>query len=230
MRPALLLTCFLVFIGSPFLRGKDEAKRTGTCIVSGFAPFGGRDTNGSFVLARSVAAAHPSVFTAVEVPVVWGAPLEAWKKHGETTPFWLAFGEGTPVFQIEVLARNARGPHSDNNQSLPSQPLILEGSPDTMESPLPAEEMAGSLRSKGFPVRVSRNAGQYLCEEMLYTLLASRKEAPGTVLFVHIPLLGRKVKLPDGTEREVTEAWLDEVGRALIAELQARKLLPVSAR
>ncbi len=195
-------------------------------VVSGFEPFGGRTVNGSFVLAKAIAAAHPG-FKAVEVPVTWGAPMEAWRKHGQKARFWLAFGEGTGGFQIEIHARNERGAFPDNNRSTPSEPHIVKDSPEVLDSPLPAEAMAGALRAQGFPVRVSRNAGQYLCEEMLYTLLASRKDAATTVMFVHVPVLGRKTRLPDGTEREVTPEWMASFGTALVAELSRQKLLPV---
>lgn len=193
-------------------------------VVSGFEPFGGRDVNASYVLAQAIEKSHPP-FKAVQVPVIWGAPLEAWKAHGASAQFWLAFGEGTSVFQIETTARNQRGPFPDNTQSTPGTPLTAKDGPATLDSALPAEALASALRARGFPVRVSTNAGQYLCEEMLYTLLLQEKKPGAQVMFVHVPVLDASVILPDGTTRKATAEWLAKFGDALIQELNAQRLI-----
>lgn len=193
-------------------------------IVSGFGPFAGRPINGSYVLAKSVAEAHPA-FEAVEIPVIWGAPGEARKEH-KGASFWLAFGEGTSVFRIEIQADNRRGAHADVSGRQPSEPLIVSGAPAQLRSPLPATEIAEALTSKGFPTVVSTDAGNYLCEEMLFTLLATQKKESGDGMFVHIPVLGRTISLPDGSQQKVTREWLAGFGKALVEELSAQKLIP----
>lgn len=54
--------------------------------------------------------------------------------------------------------------------------------------------MSEQLTKKGYTARVSRQAGQYLCEETLYSLELVRQNRPDlTVAFCHVPPLGSTV-------------------------------------
>ena len=198
---------------------------SGRIVVSGFEPFGGRKVNASFQVARRVAELNSDRnITLLEVPVVWGAPEKTLaKEQAEPWSLWVAFGEGTPVFSIETVADNQRADYADNERKKPSQPRILPNAPEQLITPFPAAALATALRSRGLPVRVSKEAGNYLCEEMLFNLLQTRSQAKDqapTVLFIHTPVMGAKVKMPDGSEGRMDAALLEKFAQAILPCIQ----------
>ncbi len=188
-------------------------------VVSGFEPFGGRTLNASWVLAGEIKKQNPGV-KLVQVPVVWGAPLKAIRSVKPAPEVWIAFGEGTREFQIELLGHNKRGQHPDNNGAQPAAPDIVADAPAVLENGISADALASALTSKGFPTLVSRNAGSYLCEEMLYSLLYAKQQSAGimkVVMFVHVPTLESEIGRAGG--QKVDPAYLAGFGRQLFVEL-----------
>ena len=205
----------------------------GVCIVvSGFEPFGGRSENASWTIAQEIKKAFPAVQNR-QIPVLWGAPLKAIAAEAMAPDVWIAFGEGTPQFQIEVLAHNMRGRHPDNEGLPPPTPQIVAEGPAEMKNAVDAAKLAAKLSAAGFPTSESTNAGRYLCEEMLYSLLHAQKEnAKGfrLVLFIHVPVLDKPLttaaepgKPP--VPQKVDAEYLAAFGRQLIASLQELQLI-----
>lgn len=163
---------------------------------------------------------------AKQVKVVWGEPrtqLTQWVDEYKPAAI-LAFGQGsTQGFGLEVRARNVRGQFRDNHNRTPQEPAIVAGGPDQFLGTLRFEPYARSLLAKGYPVRVSSDAGRYLCEEMLYTLehLKSQDRLDGTVLFCHVPPLG---KMADGTW--VTSEYVQRFVEDLLATWYAVDATP----
>ncbi|MCB1210173.1 MAG: hypothetical protein KDK97_12635, partial [Verrucomicrobiales bacterium] len=163
-----LTALFIISFAAAWLPAhSDTTTVSGRFILSGFEPFGGRKVNASYQVAKAIAAANPGRdLTLVEVPVVWGAPEKALAaEKSKPWTLWLAFGEGTPVFSIETVADNRRADYADNQRKKPTQERILPAAPDQLTTPFPATVLAEMLRSQGLPVRVSKEAGNYLCEE-----------------------------------------------------------------
>ncbi|WP_166646927.1 hypothetical protein [Prosthecobacter fusiformis] len=197
----------------------------GRIIVSGFEPFDGRRRNASYQIAQLVAKAGTGRdITVLEVPVHWGAPEKALaSQKARPWTLWLAFGEGTNIFQIETVANNRRINTEDNNDQKPSQAQMIKGAPEKLTSLFPAAALCDALVKRGLPVRVSVEAGNYLCEEMLFNLLHSQAEVPGpapVVLFIHTPVLGAKVKMPDGSERLMNEDLLGKFAAAILPAIE----------
>lgn len=198
----------------------------GRIIVSGFEPFGGRKKNASYQLAQRVAKANAGLdITPLEVPVIWGAPektLAAQKAKPWT--LWLAFGEGTNIFRVETVADNKRADFADNDHQKPTQSQVLVGAPARLTSPFPADALADALVKRGLPTRVSVEAGDYLCEEMLFNLLHTQAAVAAgpahIVLFIHTPVLGSKVKMPDGSEHLMDEELLGKFANAILPAIQ----------
>ncbi len=193
-----------------------------TVVVSGFEPFGGRLENASWVLAAAIAAQNSNI-RSVQVPVVWGEPLKAIEAVKPAPDMWLAFGEGTREFQIEVSADCLRGQQPDNKRALPSAPCVIEGGAARLENDVDARALAAALSAHGFPTKVSKDAGNYLCEEMLYSLLYARKSAARDsqmVLFIHVPVLGSRLPELNGSAsgRTIDKELLAEFGRLLLIE------------
>ena len=217
MNPIRLLLCLAVALMLSSVTSAQTPQAR--VVVSGFEPFGGRALNASWMVAEEIKKQNPDV-TLVQVPVVWGAPLKAIRSVRPVPEVWIAFGEGTREFQIELLAHNKRGRDLDNNGEQPATPEIVAGAPAVLENVISADALASALTSKGFATLVSRNAGSYLCEEMLYSLLHAKQQSAGAmkvVMFVHVPTLGAEIGRAGS--HKVDAAYLAGFGRQLFAEL-----------
>jgi pyroglutamyl-peptidase len=215
----LVLACVALTTASTSFADKPVSQGRERIVVSGFGPFGGRTINASFQLAKRVQAAHTKRdITLLEVPVVWGAPQKTLAAESSRPwTLWLAFGEGTRVFHIETVADNQRAPIEDNNREPPSRPTIIPDAPAKLVSPFPAKALAQALNEAGLPVRVSTEAGNYLCEEMLFNLLHAQTSHPGGIgIFIHTPVLGARVKMPDGSERVMNEELMNQFAKAIL--------------
>lgn len=203
-------------------------------VVSGFEPFGGRAHNASWVLADAIARAFPREVRALEIPVVWGAPLTAINNTRPLPQVWIAFGEGTPEFQIEVLAHNQRGMYPDNQQAKPAQAEIVSNAAPVLKQQAQVKDLAAALTQAGFPTRVSQSAGRYLCEEMLYSLLHAQQQHPEAlrlVLFIHVPVLEQSLAVSPAKQgapaarKQVDADLLQAFGKQLFTALRTTGLL-----
>jgi pyrrolidone-carboxylate peptidase len=85
--------------------------------------------------------------------------------------------------------------------------------------------LADRLTKLGYPTKISTEAGQYLCEEMLYQLLHFQKENQSknstklqSVFFIHVPILGHLLEI-DGKKKAVDQSYLLGFGEALLSTL-----------
>ena len=171
-------------------------------LLTGFEPFGEkRPPNPSW---EGVSGLHGTDWldyriVAHQLPVVWGEPLkhlqEQIDQHHPVAVF--SFGQGAPgAFAIESRAVNLRGEINDNAGQLPTAPMITIDGPEVFHSTFDCQRVAEELARKGYPVRVSDRAGQYLCEETLYSLEYTRSKLQPdlTVSFCHVPPLGTLIQ------------------------------------
>jgi pyroglutamyl-peptidase len=167
-------------------------------LITGYEPFGpGRPANPSWEGIRELNGTTWKGFELVtkQLRVVWGAPLEQ-------LPPWIAeyrpvavfsFGQGgAGSFTVESRASNMRGGGADNDGQRATRPTITTDGKDEYLATVDCGRLAQLLADQGYPIRVSTNAGRYLCEECLYTLeyLKSKGRVPSTVMFCHVPPLG----------------------------------------
>lgn len=166
-------------------------------LLTGFEPFGpGRPANPSWEGIRNLHKTdwHGYQIIAQELPVVWGEPLKQLQKliqqHKPVAVF--SFGQGgADAFALESRASNQRSQIPDNDGQLPATMKVISDGPAEFKATLDCEAMMLRLVEKGYSVRVSRRAGQYLCEETLYSLEYLRaKHSDLTVAFCHVPPLG----------------------------------------
>ncbi len=167
-------------------------------LATGFTPFDGRDVNASWIAAQYLAQ-DPDV-SAIEVPVVWGEPMRtlvpilAASDAGPTAI--ISLGEGrTGWFDIETRARNERSSRADNKQHLPNPVSIVSAGPHQLDATVNARKLQRALSNSGLPVRISTDAGAFLCEEMLYTLETLKQQHAylQLVTFIHLPPFGTNV-------------------------------------
>ncbi len=171
-----------------------------TVLLTGFEPFDGRAVNASWEALQGLQGGEilghrvetlclPVAYDALAEPLLAGLA-----RH--TPRVAIAFGEGPPVVQIEMLARNGYAPEGrlDNRGRAPSRREIVPGAAEEIPTRLPAGELVAALLAAGVPARTSADCGGYLCNECFYRLMQA---APGPALrgFVHVPIVGA----PDAT-------------------------------
>jgi pyroglutamyl-peptidase len=197
---------------------KDDASDLPVILLTGFEPFGpGRPANPSWEGVKRLDGkqwkGHRLV--AKQLPVEWGAPLE------HLTP-WLdelkpvavfSFGQGGG-YALETLADNQRGGGRDNRGERAANKVIVADGPEKIEATIDAAALAKVLARRGHHVGISREAGNYLCEECLYSLehlKAQKKLDKVTVLFCHIPPLSDRYSAADAEQfmQDMLEAWYE---------------------
>jgi len=207
-------------------------------LLTGFEPFGpGRPANPSWESIKSLDGQTWRGYQLIckQLPCVWGQPLEKLEAHIATyKPVAIfSFGQGAPgAFAIETRAANRRGNFPDNDGQRPPRPAIIENGPAEVKATIDAEKLQTLLAEQKHAVRVSTNAGAYLCEETLYTLEHLKKQHPAIsqVMFCHVPPLDGKQVTPEFVRKfvlDVLAAW--QKTYATSATTRGTEVVPASA-
>lgn len=173
-----------------------------TLLITGFEPFGGESINPSWEAVSLL----PDVIgeyalTKLLIPVVFGKSAQCViEKANEICPnVILCIGQAggrnavTPEL-VGINLRHARIPDNENNQ--PQDQPIVFGGENAFFSTLPMRKIADAICSAGVPSQVSYSAGAYVCNDVLYTLLAHFKHTQTRVGFIHIPYCTEQNKHP----------------------------------
>ena len=201
-------------------------------MLTAFEPFGGETTNPSWELAspyRDEPARLPGLsIQVVRLPVARDtlpAAIDAAIEHGRPDAV-LALGQATgrDAVCLEAVAVNrlAYGDAVDNLGLAGADHVLDADGPARLHATLPVVELTRVLRADGHPVRISRDAGRFLCNALLYRLLRRWPGLPAA--FVHLPLLpaqsqrrGRdEPSLPEDVTRPCLEALLRDLARHLV--------------
>lgn len=188
--------------GQPAQQAQDKAAtKLPVILLTGFEPFGEyKRPNPSWEGIKALDGQHWKGYQLVckQLPVVWGEPLkqlQTWIPEYQPVAI-LSFGQGGKgCFALEGVASNKRSPEEDNRGERPPAPMIVGGGQTRFRSTLNCEKVADIMSEKGHATRVSMDAGNYLCEEALYSLeyLKATKQLDATVLFCHVPPLDTPV-------------------------------------
>lgn len=167
-------------------------------LLTGFGPFPGTPVNATMMLvpliAREAQRAFPDIrlVTAI-LPTEWdGAPQRIDAVIADHEPdVSLHFGVSSRAtgYEIETRGRNRRACNPDAAGCLPDAETICATSPPHLPARLSAREIAVRLRSRGIAANVSRDAGGYLCNALLFHVLARARRSghPRKAGFIHVP-------------------------------------------
>jgi pyroglutamyl-peptidase len=100
----------------------------------------------------------------------------------------VAFGlaETRTTISIERYAHNLdEAATTDNDASNGTGTEIEPGGPLALKSALPVDALVAELEGQGIPAEISRDAGGFLCNHVMYVLLREH----GNGGFVHVPPL-----------------------------------------
>ena len=200
-----------------------------TILVTGFGPYPGAPYNptgplvfalAQYARARGVARIVPHVFETSYTAVDRDLPklLRAYKPDAV-----LMFGLAprSRHIRIETRARNTVAMTPDVLRARHRR-AIASDKPFTLPLPVPAARLAATLRQLPVPVRLSHDAGRYLCNYIAWRAAEAAATASGPRLaaFVHVPLVHRD-PAPKSRRNRLTRARLERAGKALLAEIVA---------
>ena len=167
-------------------------------LVTSFEPFGGSHVDPTVEIGRllpSMPCASGSRLHAT-LPVVGGTDRgSAWARiapliESSAPDAVVALGESAKADAItfERVAVNLRDSRiADNAGVLVVDEPVLERGPDAIFTTLPVRELARACIEAGVPATLSLSAGSFLCNEVMYRLLADGR-APYAG-FIHVPQL-----------------------------------------
>ena len=171
-------------------------------LITGFEPFGGETINPSYeAVVRLPDEINGYALTKLLLPVVFGKAAEAVMETADriSPDVILCIGQagGRSAITPELVGINLR--HAsipDNSGYEPKDEPVVAGGETAYFSSLPVRKMAETIESAGLPAKVSYSAGTYVCNDLLYTLLARYKSSKIGVGFIHIPYSTEQNKEP----------------------------------
>ena len=203
---------------------------TTSVLITGFGPFPGAPFNPTGPLVHRLAARRrPALADVTRIVHVFRTSYAAVDaelpklvaRHRPDMLLLFGLAARTPYLRIETLARNAvSSTVPDAGGRILKTAHIRPGGPLGLPGRAPFQRLAQAARGAGVPVRVSRNAGSYLCNYLYWSAIEQPSRGrPCRVAFVHVPLVPRP-----GTSRG--RLTLDDLVRAgeaiLLALLSAR--------
>lgn len=187
-------------------------------LITGFEPFGGEEINPSWeAVKRLPEEINGYSLEKLLIPVVFGEAAERVIAVAEKIfpHAILCIGQagGRGAITPELVGINLRhGRIPDNKGNQPCDEPITEGGDAAYFSSLPVRKIAEVIKAEGIPAAVSYSAGAYVCNDVLYTLLARYKNTETRVGFIHIPYIPEQNKEPS--------MRLDEIIKGLILAIE----------
>ena len=205
-----------------------------TILITGFGPFPGAPYNPTIRLVeRLTALRRPALADVDIVGHVFETSYAAVDhdlpaliaEHNPDALLMFGLAARTKYIRIETRARNALALLPDASGAVLRRGVIAPGGPLDRTMPAPQRRLLAAARTAGVPVRLSRDAGRYLCNYACWR--ASENGGPKLAAFVHVPLVrrGAQPKSPGilgprfrGDTRKITADDLLQVGgRVLLA-------------
>ena len=175
----------------------DAEVRNKTILVTGFEPFGGQPVNPALEAVMCLA---PLIcgyqIVPVKVPVSYGTAFSAVKaqvdRYRPCAVIMVGQAAGRDKLSLERIAINVDDcEHPDNDNDLRvSSPIDPNGS-DGLFATLPLRELLEALDRAQIPSEISNTAGTYVCNHLMYEMLAYAKRLDAGCLagFIHVPLI-----------------------------------------
>jgi pyroglutamyl-peptidase len=119
------------------------------------------------------------------------------------------------VVCVERFARNVANASRPDNHGVARGASAPDPGPERLEATAQVSAVARAIRQAGLPVRVSTNAGDYVCNQLYYGALKRlRLKGPTTpAVFLHLPATPGQ-SLPGSSPRRLST---DDAARALKA-------------
>ena len=172
-----------------------------TLYVTGFGAFPGVEENPTEAIVRSLDGVRADDMRIIGevLPVSYSRAPDAvrasLRAHSPRGILHFGLTLLDTIVRVESWATNemtGRIPDADEAQPFEEPIDPSEDAPVIYETPIPVPDVVAALRNRGFPTRVSRNAGRFVCNALYYTTLnfLERNGSSVPALFVHLPPSG----------------------------------------
>jgi pyroglutamyl-peptidase len=167
-------------------------------VLAGFGPFPGMPFNPSAALVRELARRRRPALVDVAYTIhafatrYAAVDRELPKLFAEKHDIVLIFGVAgrRRHLSVETRARNALSVlYPDAGGHRPARETIARGEGGALHGAAPFQQLLGAVRPSGFPARLSRDAGRYLCNYAYWRALETARGTPTLVQFIHIPYI-----------------------------------------
>jgi pyroglutamyl-peptidase len=171
-------------------------------LITGFEPFGGEEINPSWeAVSRLSDTVGEYELEKLCIPVTYSEGARrvidaAASVHPDVI---LCIGQagGRDAITPELVGINLRyASIPDNNGISPNDEPIIEGGAAAHFVTIPARKIAEAINTSGIKSHVSYTAGAYVCNDVIYTLLAHFEGSATRVGFIHIPYSNEQNKEP----------------------------------
>jgi pyroglutamyl-peptidase len=170
-------------------------------LVAGFGPFPGTPTNPTGPLVRALARKpQPGVTVKAHVfatryKAVDRALPRLLKSFKPDALIMFGLATRSRAIRVETLARNRIAAFPDAAGFTRGPCAIDPSSERSLKVRAPAARLLAAAKRTGLPARLSRNAGDYLCNYALWhaTRAAAEPHGPKLAAFIHVPPLSSRM-------------------------------------
>jgi pyroglutamyl-peptidase len=171
-------------------------------LITGFEPFGGEKINPSWeAVARLPEQINEYSLTKLRLPVTFGEAADMVIKAAEEIcpDVILCIGQagGRTAITPELVGINLRyGGIPDDKGYQPKDEPIIVGGATAYFSTIPMRGMVEAIRAADIPAQISYSAGAYVCNDVLYAVLAHFQGSKVKAGFIHVPYSDEQKKEP----------------------------------
>lgn len=163
-----------------------------TILLTAFEPFGGDPVNPTqMVLERFPDVIGGCAVAKLLLPVEFVRARElAFAEYDRLQPdavVMLGLAASRDAVTPETEGHNVMNARIPDNAGFQPKGLpVVEGGPETLPCTFPVERIVSAVSALGIPARASYSAGEYVCNTLLYGMLAHNNGAVPTG-FIHVP-------------------------------------------
>ena len=199
-----------------------------TLLITGFGPFPGAPYNPTIRLVEELAQLkRPALANVKIVSHIFETSYAAVDRdlpallaqHKPDALLMFGLAAATKYIRIETRARNALTLLPDASGQILRRNVIAEGGLSARTMPAPQRRLLAAARTAGLAVRLSRDAGRYLCNYLCWK--ASEAGGPRLAAFVHVPLVPRDVAPHRRGHRGFTANRLRRAGTRIVLAMAA---------
>lgn len=189
-------------------------------LLTGFGPFRNHGENPSEILVQNLSTVfsrQSNIHTLIlptEYKRSWDMLEHAITDYNPDIVLSFGLAARRKHICLESTAFNSASTNlADASGYTPHKNVLITGAPSFYKSNLPLARIEKSLRNQGHKVRISRDAGDYVCNATLFKLLHhAKKEKPDMkATFIHIPKPRSRGLLTHESLQETAMTILDNV-------------------
>lgn len=195
-------------------------------LVTAFEPFGGETINPALEIIRRLPEISPegARIHTLTVPVTFAdshrVVIDALNREHYDAVLLLGQAGGRPSISIERVAINVEDARIPDNAGvqLEDVPILLDGAAAYFAT-IPIRKIVESIRSEGIPAVISNSAGTFVCNHLMYHVLARLSGSDTLAGFIHVPWMPEQIAHRPGQPSMALETMLRAIETAIRALL-----------